>query len=99
MAEAAIEHRCQHIAITDHIKGLKIAGGSTRNAWSQQGHEIMELNRLGDDAIKRCARVCKPFFGLRELARSRRQPSSLLTKMRPGEFFQEASPLFERLGQ
>ena len=46
MAEAAIERGYQYIAITDHTKGLKIAGGLDEERLEQQGREIMDLNRL-----------------------------------------------------
>lgn len=45
MAEAAIELGYQYIAITDHTKGLKVAGGLDEDRLEQQGREIMELNR------------------------------------------------------
>jgi putative hydrolase len=45
MAEAAIKVGYQYIAITDHTKGLKIAGGVDEVRLEQQGREIMELNR------------------------------------------------------
>jgi hypothetical protein len=40
-AEAAIECGYQYIAITDHTKGLKIAGGLDEKRLEQQGREIM----------------------------------------------------------
>jgi histidinol phosphatase-like PHP family hydrolase len=45
MAEAAIKRGYQYIAITDHTKGLKIAGGLDEERLEQQGREIMELNK------------------------------------------------------
>ena len=36
MAEAAIKRDYKYIAITDHTKGLKIAGVLTRNGWSNK---------------------------------------------------------------
>ena len=45
MAEAAIKREYQYIAITDHTKGLKIAGGLDEERLEQQGREIMELNQ------------------------------------------------------
>jgi histidinol phosphatase-like PHP family hydrolase len=45
MAEAAIERDYKYIAITDHTKGLKIAGGLDEERLEQQGREILEINR------------------------------------------------------
>jgi putative hydrolase len=45
MAEAAIERDYKYIAITDHTKGLKIAGGFDEERLEQQGREILEINR------------------------------------------------------
>jgi histidinol phosphatase-like PHP family hydrolase len=44
MADAAIERSYQYIAITDHSKGLKIAGGIDEGALEKQGAEISKLN-------------------------------------------------------
>jgi len=44
MADAAIERSYQYIAITDHSKGLKIAGGIDERALKKQGAEIAKLN-------------------------------------------------------
>src|SRR5437868_14627561 len=44
MAEAAIERGYEYIAITDHTKGLKIAGGINEEQLRRQGNEIAELN-------------------------------------------------------
>ncbi len=46
MAEAAKERGYQYIGITDHSKGLKIAGGIDEKALAQQGREIAAVNRL-----------------------------------------------------
>jgi hypothetical protein len=45
MAEAAKERNYQYIAITDHSKGLKIAGGIDENALARQAVEIAKANR------------------------------------------------------
>lgn len=45
MAEAAKERRYSYIAITDHSKGLKIAGGIDEKALDEQGGEIAKVNR------------------------------------------------------
>ena len=45
MAEAAIKREYQYIAITDHTRGLKIAGGLDEERLEQQGREIIELNQ------------------------------------------------------
>jgi putative hydrolase len=44
MAQAARERDYSYIAITDHSKGLKIAGGIDENALAQQGREIAGVN-------------------------------------------------------
>ena len=44
MAEAAIKLGYQFIAITDHTKGLKIAGGLDEERLEEQGREIAALN-------------------------------------------------------
>ena len=46
MAEAASERSYEYIAITDHSKGLKIAGGIDERALKKQGNEIATLNVL-----------------------------------------------------
>jgi histidinol phosphatase-like PHP family hydrolase len=46
MAQAAKERGYQYIAITDHSKGLKIAGGIDEKALAQQGVEIAETNAV-----------------------------------------------------
>jgi putative hydrolase len=45
MAAAGQARGYQYIAITDHSKGLKIAGGIDENALARQGEEIVEANR------------------------------------------------------
>jgi histidinol phosphatase-like PHP family hydrolase len=45
MAAAARERGYEYIAITDHSKGLKIAGGIDERALRQQGCEVAETNR------------------------------------------------------
>lgn len=44
MAEAAANRSYEYIAITDHSKGLKIAGGIDEKALNRQGVEIAEVN-------------------------------------------------------
>lgn len=44
MAEAARDRSYEYIAITDHSKGLKIAGGIDEPALKQQGAEIAKVN-------------------------------------------------------
>ena len=46
MADAAIERGYQYIGITDHSKGLKIAGGIDEKALAEQAREITAVNRL-----------------------------------------------------
>jgi len=45
MAEAAIGRGYEYIGITDHTKGLKIAGGIDENELARQAEEIREINR------------------------------------------------------
>jgi histidinol phosphatase-like PHP family hydrolase len=45
MAGAAAERGYEYIGITDHSKGLKIAGGIDESDLAKQGAEIDELNR------------------------------------------------------
>jgi DNA polymerase (family 10) len=44
MAQAARERGYGYIAITDHSKGLKIAGGIDEKALAEQGREIAGVN-------------------------------------------------------
>ncbi len=44
MADAASERSYEYIAITDHSKGLKIAGGINERDLEKQGAEIAKLN-------------------------------------------------------
>jgi histidinol phosphatase-like PHP family hydrolase len=44
MAAAANEHKYNYIAITDHAKGLKIAGGIDEKALAEQAAEIAAVN-------------------------------------------------------
>jgi histidinol phosphatase-like PHP family hydrolase len=44
MAEAAIERGYEYIAITDHTKGLKIAGGIDESQLLEQEREIAQVN-------------------------------------------------------
>ena len=46
MAEAAASRSYEYIGITDHSKGLKIAGGINERALNKQGVEIAKVNRL-----------------------------------------------------
>jgi histidinol phosphatase-like PHP family hydrolase len=46
MAEAATERSYEYIGITDHSKGLKIAGGIDERTLKKQGNEIAKLNAL-----------------------------------------------------
>ena len=45
MAEAGIARGYQYLAITDHTKGLKIAGGINEAELAEQREEIAEVNR------------------------------------------------------
>jgi len=44
MADSAADRSYEYIAITDHSKGLKIAGGIDERALKRQGTEIAEVN-------------------------------------------------------
>lgn len=44
MAQAAWEYGHEYIAITDHAKGLKIAGGINEDQLTAQGEEIAQVN-------------------------------------------------------
>src|SRR5438105_4045423 len=44
MATAAKERSYEYIAITDHSKGLKIAGGINESALKKQGSEVAKIN-------------------------------------------------------
>jgi len=46
MADAAKQRSYEYIAITDHSKGLKIAGGIDERTLKRQGTEIAKLNAL-----------------------------------------------------
>jgi DNA polymerase (family 10) len=46
MADAAKERGYEHIAITDHSKSLKIAGGIDERTLKKQEKEIAKLNSL-----------------------------------------------------
>ena len=50
MAAAAAELDYEYIAITDHAKGLKIAGGIDEAQLCEQANEIASLNRSLEDA-------------------------------------------------
>ena len=59
MAEAALERKYEYIAITDHSKGLKIAGGIDEGQLKEQAAEIHAVN----GSLKRSGeklRVCAP---------------------------------------
>jgi histidinol phosphatase-like PHP family hydrolase len=60
MADAAIARSYEYIAITDHSKGLKIAGGIDERELKKQGAEIEKVNRL-------LAQSGRPFMVLRSI--------------------------------
>ena len=49
MAEAAVARGYEYIAITDHTKGLKIAGGIDERQLQQQAEEIAAVNQAVQD--------------------------------------------------
>src|SRR3954454_6204865 len=58
MADAARELGYSYIGITDHTKGLKIAGGLTEERLAEQGREINALNaQLKDFTVLRSAEM------------------------------------------
>ena len=50
MARTGIELGYEYIAITDHSKGLKIAGGADEAAFAAQGQEIDRVNQVVGEA-------------------------------------------------
>jgi histidinol phosphatase-like PHP family hydrolase len=55
MAEAACRRGYEYVAITDHSKGLKIAGGIDESQLLRQGREIEQVNaRLKDEGCAVC---------------------------------------------
>ena len=60
MAEAAVARGCEYIAITDHAKGLKIAGGIDETQLGKQAEEIAQVNAA-------MASSSKPFRVLRSI--------------------------------
>src|SRR5579872_4688700 len=58
MADAAIERGYEYIAITDHSKGLKIAGGINEEKLSEQACEIRKTNNELRNAGKRLRILC-----------------------------------------
>jgi histidinol phosphatase-like PHP family hydrolase len=50
MAHAALERNYEYIAITDHSKGLKIAGGINEEQLHRQAEEIREINESLQDS-------------------------------------------------
>ena len=56
MANAAVARNYEYIAITDHAKGLKIAGGIDERQLEQQAAEIETVNRELERAGSKTAR-------------------------------------------
>ena len=80
MAGAAEERAYQYIAITDHSKGLKIAGGIDEIALSQQGAEIEAWNAAHADGELRVLAVDR---AKSQSARRRRHESTVVRQTRP----------------
>ena len=59
MAEAAVSRGYSYIAITDHSKGLKIAGGIDEDQLAKQGEEIARGQR---HHTRECWKVLRPPF-------------------------------------
>jgi PHP domain len=53
MAEAALQRNYECISITDHSKGLKIAGSINEDQLKRQAEEISEINRSLKDSGKK----------------------------------------------
>jgi putative hydrolase len=53
MSAAAVERNYEYIAITDHTKGLRIAGGINEEQVEQQGREIAAISEEGRIAVLR----------------------------------------------
>ena len=53
MAEAALQRNYESISITDHSKGLKIAGGINEDQLKRQAEEISEIDRSLKDSGKK----------------------------------------------
>ena len=60
MANAAVARNYEYIAITDHAKGLKIAGGIDERQIEQQAAEIETVNRELESAKQNCG-SCGPW--------------------------------------
>src|SRR3954451_15863957 len=58
MADAAANRSYEYIAITDHSKGLKIAGGIDEHQLQKQGAEITKLNVSLQEAGRQLTVLC-----------------------------------------
>jgi hypothetical protein len=70
MAEAALQRNYECISITDHSKGLKIAGGINEDQLKRQAEEISEINRSLKDSGKKL-RVLRSIATLAGIKRER----------------------------
>jgi histidinol phosphatase-like PHP family hydrolase len=57
MAAAAAERNYEYIAITDHTKGLSIAGGIGEAQLAAQGEQIEQVNRASEVTVLRSAEL------------------------------------------
>jgi len=58
MVEAGEQRGYEYISITDHSKGLAIAGGIDEKQLGQQAQEIDSVNRMSKDAGKKIRALC-----------------------------------------
>jgi histidinol phosphatase-like PHP family hydrolase len=78
MAEAARQRSYEYIAITDHSKSLKIAGGIDERELSKQGAEIAEINALASKSGGKVIVLRSVEMNLNPLGQGDMSPKSLL---------------------
>jgi histidinol phosphatase-like PHP family hydrolase len=78
MAAAAQERSYEYIAITDHSKGLKIAGGIDERALRKQGAEIAKLNTLASRSRQKLTVLRSVEMNLNRRGEGDMLPKSLL---------------------
>jgi histidinol phosphatase-like PHP family hydrolase len=77
MATAARERAYEFIAITDHSKGLKIAGGIDETALEKQATEISEVNQATSGIDKRTTVLCSIEMNLNSCGQGDMEPAAL----------------------
>ncbi len=78
MADAAKERSYEYIAITDHSKGLKIAGGIDERSLKKQGAEIAKINIETSRSGGKLAVLCSIEMNLNPRGEGDMLPTSLL---------------------